>query len=61
MSLMSEFRTFIARRRLARERRTTEQTINSLPIELQKDIGWPGYFPENGRWPMAGVNGTRHS
>lgn len=41
MSLLSSIERIAAEFTAARARHQTERTIRSLPIELQKDIGWP--------------------
>jgi len=38
--------SFLERQRLRWRQRQTERTLQSLPAELQKDIGWP----TNSRW-----------
>ncbi len=36
------------------QRARTARMANSLPPEIQKDIGWPGYYPEgNSRYVGA--------
>jgi hypothetical protein len=39
----------------ARARYLTERSINSLPIELQKDIGWPDAYERRNRPFSAGT------
>lgn len=46
MQLITRLRRHITARRAALERRHTEFVVNSLPFEVQKDIGWPGFYPE---------------
>lgn len=41
MSILSSLSRIAADFSAARARYQTERTIRSLPIELQKDIGWP--------------------
>lgn len=41
MSIFSSIGRLAAEFSAARARHQTELTIRSLPIELQKDIGWP--------------------
>ncbi|MEX0956113.1 MAG: hypothetical protein WDZ83_12980 [Rhizobiaceae bacterium] len=40
-----------------RERNRTLRLVNSLPSEIQKDIGWPGYYPDHGAGRGARFNG----
>jgi hypothetical protein len=40
MSMFDSLARFAAARRKARAERNTELLLNSLPLELQKDIGW---------------------
>jgi hypothetical protein len=42
MSMFDGFVRFAAARRKARADRNTEMLLNSLPLEIQKDIGWGG-------------------
>ncbi len=44
MSILSSIGRIAAEFSAARARHQTEQSIRSLPIELQKDIGWPDAF-----------------
>ena len=44
MSILSSIERIAADFSAARARHQTEQSIRSLPIELQKDIGWPDAF-----------------
>lgn len=37
----------------ARNRRRTEQQIRSLPLEIQKDIGWPDLQPRRSASPST--------
>ena len=47
MSILSSIGRIAAEFSAARARHQTEQSIRSLPIELQKDIGWPDAFDAN--------------
>jgi hypothetical protein len=60
MSILSSIERIAAEFTAARARHQTERTIRSLPIELQKDIGWPdaidaetGYRRGVGSWAGA--------
>lgn len=44
MSILSSIGRIAAEFSAARARYHTERTIRSLPVELQKDIGWPDAF-----------------
>ena len=44
MSILSSIGRIAAEFSAARARHQTERSIRSLPIELQKDIGWPDAF-----------------
>lgn len=44
MSILSSIGRLAAEFSAARARHQTERTIRSLPVELQKDIGWPDAF-----------------
>jgi hypothetical protein len=44
MSILSSIERLAAEFTAARARHQTERTIRSLPVELQKDIGWPDAF-----------------
>lgn len=57
MSIISSINRIAADFSAARARHLTERSIRSLPIELQKDIGWPdvtrtetGYRVGVGSW-----------
>lgn len=57
MSILTAFERLAHDYNAARARFLTERAIGSLPIELQKDIGWPDAFetrtphrPEIGSW-----------
>ncbi len=47
MSVLSSIGRIAAELAAARSRLQTEQSIRSLPIEIQKDIGWPDAFHRN--------------
>jgi hypothetical protein len=60
MSILSSIGRFATEFSAARARYQTERTIRSLPVELQKDIGWPyafdgdtGYRRGIGSWAGA--------
>jgi len=42
MSVFESLARFAAARRMARAQRETQQMLNALPLEIQKDIGWGG-------------------
>jgi hypothetical protein len=44
MSVFSTLSNLAAELRLAREEARTRRIVDSLPIEIQKDIGWPDTF-----------------
>jgi hypothetical protein len=44
MSILSSIGRIASEFSAARARHQTERTIRSLPLELQKDIGWPDAF-----------------
>ena len=44
MSILSSIGRLAVEFSAARARHQTERTIRSLPVELQKDIGWPDAF-----------------
>ena len=55
MSILSIIGRFAAEYSEARARYLTERSIHSLPIELQKDIGWPdAYESRNARRFVSG-------
>lgn len=61
MSILSSIGRLAAEFSAARARHQTERTIRSLPIELQKDIGWPDAY-EKGNSHNTGAGswaGTR--
>lgn len=41
MSILASIGRIAAEYSAARSRHRTERTIRALPIEIQKDIGWP--------------------
>ena len=47
MSILSSIGRMAAEFSAARARHQTERTIRSLPVELQKDIGWPDAFDKD--------------
>jgi hypothetical protein len=47
MSILSSIGRIAAEFSAARARHQTEVSIRSLPIELQKDIGWPDAFDKD--------------
>ncbi|MGD9812150.1 MAG: hypothetical protein AB7U35_12600 [Sphingobium sp.] len=50
MSILSTLNRIAADYRAARARYLTERAIMSLPLDLQKDIGWPSTVcPSTGR------------
>ena len=50
MSILSSIGRMAAEFSAARARHQTERTIRSLPVELQKDIGWPDAFEKDGNY-----------
>ena len=48
MSILSNLSRIAAEYSEARARYLTERSISALPVELQKDIGWPDAY-ETGR------------
>ena len=44
MTILSSIGRLAAEFSAARARHQTERTLRSLPVELQKDIGWPDAF-----------------
>ena len=44
MSIMSSFGRMAHEYRAARARYRTERAVRELPLELQKDIGWPDAY-----------------
>ena len=51
MSILSSIGHIASEIKLARARHLTERTIRSLPLELQKDIGWPDAFETQHKRP----------
>ncbi len=51
MSILSSIGRIAAEFSAARARHQTERSIRSLPLELQKDIGWPDAFDARHRLP----------
>ena len=47
MSILASIGRIASEFSAARARYQTEQSIRSLPIELQKDIGWPEVLDTN--------------
>lgn len=47
MSVISTIGRFAADYAAARSRRQTEREIRSLPLDVQKDIGWPDVEPRH--------------
>ena len=55
MSILSRIGRLAAEYKEARARYLTERSIHNLPIELQKDIGWPdAYESRNTRRFLVG-------
>lgn len=48
MSVISTLQSMIEDYIAQRERARTTRLVNALPSEIQKDIGWPGFYPEHG-------------
>jgi hypothetical protein len=58
MSILSTIGRLAAEYSQARARYLTERSINSLPVELQKDIGWPdAYETRRSRSIVSGLGG----
>ena len=56
MSILSTIGRLAAEYSEARARYLTERSIQALPIELQKDIGWPdAREPRRNRPPLTGL------
>lgn len=51
MSILSSIGHIASEIKLARARHLTERSIRSLPLELQKDIGWPDAFEAQHKRP----------
>ena len=47
MSIMTALSRLAADDRSARARQETERSVRSLPLEIQKDIGWPEAYRHN--------------
>ncbi|MGB3501470.1 MAG: hypothetical protein WBA44_07600 [Mesorhizobium sp.] len=47
MSIMSRISRLAADYRAARARQQTEISVSNLPLELQRDIGWPNAYRHN--------------
>lgn len=45
MSVLSKIGRFAAELRASRSRMRAERLLQSLPKEIQKDIGWPDCWP----------------
>lgn len=61
MSILSTIGRFAAEFSAARARHQTERTIRSLPVELQKDIGWPDAFDKTTATAVASAPGQDRS
>ena len=56
MSILSNLSRIAAEYSEARARYLTERSIRNLPVELQKDIGWPdAYQTRQNRGFAAGI------
>ena len=44
MSILNRFNRYVRHYRDTVNRRRTERMIGSLPLEIRKDIGWPGQY-----------------
>lgn len=62
MSILATLERFANEYRVARDKARMERIINSLPAEIQKDIGWPGVIAEGAtrRHPVV-YRGPRRS
>lgn len=47
MTGLTRLRAYLTEYRLRRQRWWTERMIEELPSEIRKDIGWPGFYPED--------------
>ena len=61
MSILSTIGRLAAEYSQARARYLTERSIHALPIELQKDIGWPDAYeaaphPLHRQRPVSGAS-----
>lgn len=55
MSIFASIGRLAAEFSAARARHHTERTVRALPIELQKDIGWPdAFYKDRGNHPGVG-------
>ena len=61
MSILSSIGRMAAEFSAARARHQTERTIRSLPVELQKDIGWPDAFERTAATAAASVPGRERN
>jgi hypothetical protein len=48
MSIIGAFHQYLSENRQRRQRVRTQEIVNALPYEIQKDIGWPGFYPDHG-------------
>lgn len=51
MSVFAALSDYLATMNQRRRYVRTERTIRSLPVEIQKDIGWPGVAQGVDRYP----------
>ena len=56
MSILSAIGRLAAEYNEARARYLTERSIHSLPIELQKDIGWPDAYETRNSRRFVGIH-----
>lgn len=56
MSVIETLQQKIGEYRARRERTRTERIVSTLPSEIQKDIGWPGFYPDHGVWRGRSLN-----
>jgi hypothetical protein len=56
MSILSTIGRLAAEYNEARARYLTERSIHSLPIELQKDIGWPDAYQDRNSRRSVGTH-----
>jgi len=62
LSIFDPLWRYAARLRAARNQILTERLLDSLPLDLRKDIGWPdSYFDSTGRveWDAQSMPGER--
>lgn len=57
MSVIGTLQNMIREYRDRHERARTTRLVNSLPSEIQKDIGWPGFYPDHGTGRGASLGG----